>query len=437
MQGAEEQWVNNPESAYRRQRDPAYLAADSFLTRDDNALRLRWLLKEASSADVPAITEFLTRLAESGGGAMSRADLKALLNGGKAPGLEPLAPSACAIANDALKDLDLALIQIPDASLGADFAYLATALRDDLLTPPAKALAALDSVRKRILRAGGARAFMASSGEMRNRLAPRIEAFAAKLETGPHVPAAQGSAPLVLERLRAREPQAGTPLHVGLFSPNKQGGVIMTSVPAAQYADFDDKEKQLDYLASRLYSGGGGHGIFLKTLAAGLAYSNGLRGTVSSGRVGYYAERTPELPQTVRFVVNELKAGKPLPHLGEYAISQAFGEFRSAQTYESRAEGIAADLADGQPPEQVRKFRQSILDLRKDPRLVERLFERKDRVYARALPGYAVPPAEVPGGSYYVIGPDKQLDLWEQYLKSTEGSSTRLHKLYARDYWMP
>ena len=38
-------------------------------------------------------------------------------------------------------------------------------------------------------------------------------------------------------------------------------------------------------------------------------------------------------------------------------MAQAFGESRASQTYEARAEGIAADLADGQPPEAVRRFR--------------------------------------------------------------------------------
>jgi hypothetical protein len=93
--------------------------------------------------------------------------------------------------------------------------------------------------------------------------------------------------------------------------------------------------------------GGGSHGIFSKTVGTGLAYSNGLRGSVSGGRIGYYAERTPELPQTVRFVVGVIKDGQPDRALGEYVMAQAFGESRASLTYEARAEGIAADLADG------------------------------------------------------------------------------------------
>ncbi|HEV8659638.1 MAG TPA: hypothetical protein VGS96_13575, partial [Thermoanaerobaculia bacterium] len=215
------------------------------------------------------------------------------------------------------------------------------------------------------------------------------------------------------------------------LAPNMKGGVIITSVPSVHFSDANDREKQLDYLASRLHAGYGAHGIFLKTIGAGLAYSNGLRATVASGRIGYYAERTPELPQTVHFVVNELKSAPRNPKLADYAVAQVFGEFRSAATYENRAEVMAADVADKQPPDQVRAFRQSILELRKDPNLGNLLFDRKDKVYGRFIPGYDVKVA--PEGIYFAIGPDKQLDAWDQYVRG----EAKLYKLYGRDFWMP
>ena len=227
------------------------------------------------------------------------------------------------------------------------------------------------------------------------------------------------------------------PLFVGLHAPNKQGGVIVTSVPAVQFADAGDTDKQLDYLASRLYGGGGSHGIFSKTVGAGLAYSNGLRGSVSLGRIGYYAERTPELPQTVRFVIGVIKDSPADPGLGEYVLAQAFAESRAAQTYEARAEGIAANLADGQPPEAVRRFRSAILALRDDPRFVARLYERKDRIYGRLLPGYDAKTLDRAQGSFFVIGPDRQLDAWEGYLRAVDGPAARLQRLYGRDFWTP
>lgn len=434
MQGAEERWVNDPADAYRMQRHPAYLSAQSFLTRTHNALRLRWELKGTPPEDVEPLSKFLADLGEAGRG-MKRAELKAML-AGKAPGLDALTPAQRAVADEALRDLDLSLGEMPDSSLGPDFAYLANAIRVDLAASPTGTLERLHSLRKRLLVTGGARMFLASSGELRQALAPKIESFAARLAAAELAPIWHGSDPVIDSRIRMRERDAA-PVHVGLHAPNKQGGVIVTSVPSAHYADAGDREKQLDYLSSRLYGGAGSHGVFSKTVGAGLAYSNGMRGAVSSGRVGYYAERTPELPQTVRFVVGIVKEGKLDRALADYVMAAAFTETRASQTYEARAEGIAADLADGQPPEQVRAFRAAILELRKDPKFVDLLYERKDRVHAGMIPGYAEKAPAVADGTYMVIGPDKQLDAWEQYLKATEGEKAKLYRLYGRDFWMP
>ena len=46
MQGPEEYWVMNPVYAWWMQKNPLYLTTTSFLTREWNADRLRWMLKE-------------------------------------------------------------------------------------------------------------------------------------------------------------------------------------------------------------------------------------------------------------------------------------------------------------------------------------------------------------------------------------------------------
>jgi len=430
MQGSEESWVNNPATALRLQRNPAFLAADSFLTRTHNALRLRWLLKDPAPADADALTSFFNTLAAAGK-PLGRAELKTLL--AKKP--ENLSPAATQIAQDALKDLDLALIDIPDNSLGIDFEYLCGAMRDDLRTPASEALSQLDAVRRAILNTGGARMFMVGSTSLQNAVTADVKNLESTLRSANAAAPPPAGDPIVTRRLQQRDPSVNNPVHVGLLAPNMKGGVIITSVPGIYYSDANDREKELDYLASRLYAGAGAHGIFLKTIGAGLAYSNGIRASVASGRMGYYAERTPELPQTVKFVVNEIKSAPRDPKLADYAVAQVFGEFRSAATYEARAEGMAADLADNQTADQVRAFRQSILNLRKDPNLGNILFDRKDSVYGRFLPGYNVKTADVPDGSFFVIGPDKQLDAWSEYLAASERS--KLYRLYGRDFWLP
>lgn len=434
MQRPEEAWVQDPANAWRMQKHPAWLASVSFLTRTHNALRLRWQLLDPAPGDGDALATFLARLADSGR-TLDRARLKDLLAAGRAPGWETLTASQRTLAAEVLRDLELSLADMPDGSVGADFAQLTLLLRDDLAMPAGEVLARLDSLRRRLLRAGGARLFLASSREMRSALVPQIDAFAKRLDTTPFAALPAGQESLIGARLRQRGADAA-PRHVGLFAPNKQGGVILTSVPSVHFADVGDKERQLDFLATRLYGGAGSHGVFTKTVGAGLAYSNGLRGTVSTGSVGYYAERTPELPQTVRFVVDIVRNGQPDRALGEYVIAQTFAETRAPQAYEVRAEGIAADLADGQPPEIVRRFRSAMLELRRDPKLIDELYRRKDRVHARLLPGYATGGLD-PAGSFMVIGPERQLDAWDQYLQTTAAPGSRLERLYGRDFWMP
>src|SRR5204863_6532604 len=103
--------------------------------------------------------------------------------------------------------------------------------------------------------------------------------------------------------------------------------------------------------------------------------------------MGYYAERTPDLPQTVRFLVDVIKNSQQDDALGEYAIAQAFEASRASPVHEERARSIAADLADNVTPQLVRNFRSALLKLRNEG-LAAKLYERKDRVFARILPGY-------------------------------------------------
>ena len=174
----------------------------------------------------------------------------------------------------------------------------------------------------------------------------------------------------------------------------------------------------------------------MKTWGAGLAYSNGIGGRLGDGRVSYYAERTPDLPQTLRFVINELENADYDPSLVEYAIAQAFRATRAASPYENRGEQQARDFADRLAPETVARFRQSILELRDTPDLASELYSRMNRVYDKVLPGMGVNASEVEDGVFFVIGPEKQFVAWEEYLKSLEGPDVKLYRLYPRDFWM-
>ncbi len=211
--------------------------------------------------------------------------------------------------------------------------------------------------------------------------------------------------------------------------------MFLNSAAGASYHDTD-REKLLDYLASNLFAGQGAHGVFMKTWAAGLAYSNGIRLRLTEGRLTYYAERTPELPQTLKFVIDELKKAPVDPSLGAYAIAGAFAGTRSVAAFETRGEAMASDLADALSPEVITRFHRAILELRKEPNLGAELFRRKDRVYATVLPGMGVKADQVPGAVYLVIGPEKQLSAWEEYIRQADRPDDRLWRLYPRDFWL-
>ena len=82
----------------------------------------------------------------------------------------------------------------------------------------------------------------------------------------------------------------------------------------------------------------------MKTWAAGLAYSNGMGSHEKGGRLTYYAERCPDLTETMRFVVSELENAVFDPRLGDYAIAQVFNWSRGSRSYEGRGIAMAADL---------------------------------------------------------------------------------------------
>ncbi|HEX7703750.1 MAG TPA: hypothetical protein VF403_23580, partial [Kofleriaceae bacterium] len=217
-----------------------------------------------------------------------------------------------------------------------------------------------------------------------------------------------------------------------LIAPSTSSGVFVNLAPSTQYAD-DRDPAILDYLASNLYTGHGAHSIFMKTWSAGLAYSNGLHPWLADGYLDYSAERCPLLPQTIRFVIDQLHKEQPDPNIARYAIANAF-DSRIADGYEGRAAAMAANLVDGVPPDLVRAFRTRVLEQSKRDDLAKDLYARMPAVYGKVLPGLGKPSTD---SVYFVIGNAKQLAAYQDYLHAAVGKSTTLFTLYPRDFWLP
>src|ERR1044071_2206057 len=267
-QGSEESWVNDPANAYWRQDNPLLLSVSAFMTQAHNVQRLRWLLKDAG-ADRERIATFLDALASAPKQSAEREHLKNLLQtfqkgelkdryyNDQKSAFNELPAGAKALAVDAAKDLDQVLADIPDETLATDWEYVVRQIRRDLLVPPAQALAELNEVRQSLLKTGGARMFMIGSTPVRASLEPGVRDLLAGLQTAPHAPAKYTTARLVESQVRQRVKDKNRPVFVGLVNPNTQGGVFLNSAPSATYADADNREALLEFLASRLYGGGG------------------------------------------------------------------------------------------------------------------------------------------------------------------------------------
>ena len=57
------------------------------------------------------------------------------------------------------------------------------------------------------------------------------------------------------------------------------------------------------------------------TIGAGLAYSNGVGGSLREGNASYYAERMPDVSQTLHFVIETIRQGPRDPRLAEYVMA--------------------------------------------------------------------------------------------------------------------
>jgi len=441
MKGAEENWVQNPNLAYRAQNNPVYLSAVSSLTKAHHLLRLKWMIIDVAAANKEEVVKHFKNIA---GIKASREDYnKLLMNlqsdsatfGSEMKLLQNITPSNRALMRIAANDVQQTIAEIPDESLSTDWNYLWNMMASGIEKGPDQTLKELNDFRKGLLKKDNLRMFVISSGSIKNSLMPGINKLVGEFSDQRSVAQQYPQKKYINDRISERSSDRERPVFVGLLNPNSTTGVFMNSVRIKTY-ESTDKEDQLRYLAAGLYGGGGPQSVFSKTTGAGLSYSTGVGASPSAGLINYYAERTPELPQTLSFVIDELKKSGPDQSMGEYVIANAFALIRSASDYESRGESMANDYVDGFKPEKVRAFRKGLLELRKMPNLVDELYKRKTMMYEQILPGYGGSVKNIQDAQYFVLGPEKQMVAYEAYLKKVEGQDTKLVRIYPRDYWI-
>jgi len=457
--GSEEAWVSDPSNAYRFRKNPLFLSTNSFLTEAHHAWRVRWMLTDpGSGADREILASVFEALADEGPGrditslGLLLADLEDVIAGVRPatfPGADDVPDHVAArsgtaslmtaqefeILSDAARDvlryaarnMRTILADVTEETVAQDWEYLCRQVRADLLKSPSQTLDEIRSLLATIRSSPNARTFMSSSEADRRAATPRIAAFIRALDSGA-TPMRQdyGARDRILERLWEREPDAGRPVYAGLLFEGTQNGTLLFSARMAGRYDTDDGAITRS-LSGKMYSGGGPHGIFMNTWAAGLAYSNGYSFSEAAGRVSYYAERCPDVAQTMKFVVKLLSDSAADPALAEYAIAQVFRHSRASSTYETRGRAMAADLADGITPD---------LAMREDPHLYSRLRARMEEAYGPVLIGYGPPLSESVDSNFFLIGPETQFLSLEQYISAAEGKDLPVRRLHPRDFWI-
>lgn len=432
MKGGEESWVDNPTDAYRSQTNPLYLSTSSFLTSVHHLQRLRWLLTDPGNRKARNNLEGFIEYLEEAGKGKNREELIMLLDSEPAFDLRDENKN---IVKRIVQELKVTLSEIPDANLESDWAYLCEEIGEDIEEKPEETLESFKRIIKLLQKADNTRMFMISSTADREASLAEISTFSERFNAKKSSKRVKYSDnPRITEQLVSRVDGNFTPTYVGLVNENTRNGVLLLS---NQYTKpFDSsREAILDAMAARLYSGYAAHGVFMQTWASGLAYSNGIRFRDYSGRIRYYAERCPDIAETMRFVVGVVQKEIPNPAMTEYVTALCFGDNRSSDRYETRGEAMASDLADGFTPEVISNYRQKILEVKDTEGLYQDLQSRLPGIYGRVLVGYGKNLAEYEGGNYFMIGPEEQFVSLENYIGSVEFPQP-VYRLYQRDYWL-
>lgn len=444
---SEEDWVGDPATAYRMQANPLFLSTSSFMTRVHHLQRVRCFLADPGTPEEQQeLGTFIDALADIASG-RERDELAGILSAIETedtgnPEIDRLTIDISDMGETAGKNATMAaamlrasLPDIPDANLEQDWKYLCRQMKADIMVEPAVALEAMKNVLALISKVDNARMFMISNADDRKESMQDLEGFAGRLdERYSSMRQTYDKALRVVERAGDREDLSGRPVYAGLVHEATRNGVLIHNAEFASQYD-PDTDAVLDCLAGKMYSGGGAHSMFMKTWGAGLAYSNGVSANQTSGRVGYYAERSPDVAQTMGFVVNELKSAHEDPSLAGYSVAQVFRRSRAMGRYESRGQAMATDLADGYTPGRISAYRGKVLEVSKDENLYPELVSRMEKIYGKVMIGYGEPLASSSDGYFFLIGPEEQFASLEKYIADTEGEQ-KVHRLYPRDFWM-
>ena len=416
-------WAGQVADVIDHEDQPFYLAVHSPFTSLYYLQRWRWRLEDPAPEGRDRLRASLDQVAA----AVAAGDRAAL------------ARQLAGLTGDLGEQLRFELDHLPPDTWARDLARLVREIEADLAVAPAGVFDRLRGVLAGIRVRAGARVQITSSTANADRAAPRSSRCWRRCPQGsggrrPEPPAgpARGMDPRAAARALPGDGARSPP---GPGPRQRSGATHHIVVPGPELRRVD-REGVLDLLTVGLFAGGGPHSLFMRTWAAGLAYSNGIAAHLTRGRIVYSAQRCPDPVETIRFVAGFAKSARVDRDLVEASLAFTFGDYAGDESFSTRGARIAGDVLDGLEPDGVRAFKTEVLAVARAADAPERLARRIPQVLGQVLVGAGGKVAAGPARVALVAGPTRLLDRYQTFL-AENGEATTLPRLYPRDFWPP
>ena len=420
-QSKEEFWVHDPSTAFHTQDNHLYLSCLSTLTKQYNLFRLKWRLKDFSG-DRKAFSRDMDK-AEKALNSMDREEFLETLRKMKSEKGE-------GDFSQAADDLLAFIPALPPGSWKNDTAMLMATIEEELSVSPGLAVRELKKLMGGLRNRHLVRVVIAGNTGGVTEAARAVTGLLDGYDTRQIKFRAPDSSPLVWTNIEHRLGSVDDRRFVALINPDSTTGVHMNRAAIRNIHTYTDEDIYRT-LASKLLGGSSPRSLFMQTWRAGLAYSNGFNASLESGVVNYYAERCPDLAQTMAFVQETLAQTPADPELLNGVLPSFFYTIE-AGGFVDRAQTMAGLLTDGSTPDLFRRFRQRVLDLSMQDDFQEKTFRYINDWAALVVPGLR---PEIPfGGTVYIIANGGQTLRYEEYLEKAAGAPGII-RIYPRDYW--
>jgi len=419
--------------SFHYQNDPLFFALWSRPTRAHWNARLKWLLHEPANAEaINKLSDFARDFLSLPPG-ISKRELSEKLDGVKATGLE----------GELVAFWKRNLSNFPEAELVDGLRQLAVEVGEDLQAGPEKTIQDLKSLQQIILERRVLHLDLTLSRSELVQIQPDVAEFLSHLPSSPESSSTEEtkttevgetrSLALLKVRNRYQVSHEGPPLYVGLINPNRLDGSV------AFYTDFPgytqiDRQSLLRVLASKIFSGRGLQGFFMKTSESGLAYDNGIASDPHSKVIWYSANRVPDIGALVKLVSSTASTATTLDDSSvlDHTLSRTFSFSRAAATFSERGKAMAQDLRDGDDPATIRRFSEAILRLSKEPDLPAELTSAALSSICGVLLRDDCKAEQRAGNSlFFFVGSEKVLSDTEHAIPIPE-----LLRIWPSDYWI-